>query len=116
MMDHHFAERQPGHVHIYASGVPVQHLHPYVIPHAHGKAKGALAGLNGTGSESGIIFLPADGEGVIGTSGLTFTAASLTVVFALVIPSIAMQVFLIGQKTLYPIISPVEPPPPRPAF
>lgn len=116
MLDHHFTERQTGHVHIYQIGLPVQHLHSYAIPHAHGEAKDVLHGLDDTGPQSGIIFLPADGEGMIGASGLTFTAASLTAAIVFVIPSILMQVFLMGQKALYPIISVAEPPPPRLAF
>ena len=32
LMDHHFAERQPGHRHL---GMPHYHLHTYDGPHAH---------------------------------------------------------------------------------
>ncbi len=34
MLDHHFTERQTGHVHIYQRGLPVQHLQSYAIPPA----------------------------------------------------------------------------------
>lgn len=35
ILEHHFAERQPNHVHLYLGQVVPQHVHSYEIPHTH---------------------------------------------------------------------------------
>ena len=35
VLDHHYAERQPEHGHIYLVRVVPDHIHPYEAPHAH---------------------------------------------------------------------------------
>lgn len=35
ILDHHFAERQPNHVHLYLRQVVPQHVHSYEIHHTH---------------------------------------------------------------------------------
>ena len=43
-LDHHFAERQPGHAHAFLSGV-VEHGHDPLQPHLHGPGEGAGDGV-----------------------------------------------------------------------
>jgi hypothetical protein len=35
LLDHHFAERQHDHVHVYPGRVTPDHAHPYEQPHSH---------------------------------------------------------------------------------
>ena len=35
VLDHHFAERQPDHTHIYLGTTLPRHVHPYEEPHSH---------------------------------------------------------------------------------
>jgi hypothetical protein len=37
IVDHHFAESEPNHEHIYLRGVSPKHIHPYEVPHTHPK-------------------------------------------------------------------------------
>lgn len=47
LLDHHFAERQPIHMHLYFGPVNPDHLHSYPAPHAH------LHGLESLGVQPG---------------------------------------------------------------
>ena len=38
VFDHHFAEREPAHEHIYLGRISLKHIHPYEVLHAHPKA------------------------------------------------------------------------------
>lgn len=35
VLDHHFAERQPDHAHIYFGPILFRHIHPFEEPHGH---------------------------------------------------------------------------------
>jgi hypothetical protein len=39
VLDHHFAERQPGHTHLYLGAQVPGHLHPYQQAHTHHQAE-----------------------------------------------------------------------------
>lgn len=41
VLDHHFAERQPGHTHLYLGAHVPDHLHPYQQAHTHHRAEAA---------------------------------------------------------------------------
>ena len=89
LADHHFAERQPGHLHIYLAGVPIQHLHDHESFHPHGSTNVDLFEVENTGPvlESSVIFMPQEGEG-LSVSTLGITLALLTSVVALALPNV----------------------------
>ena len=64
MLDHHFAERQPGHGHVYFGSAIPDHSHPYEVSrfsrhHVHqAPYENAPVGLRGdVGSYGGIVYL-----------------------------------------------------------
>ena len=114
--DHHFTERLPRHGHLYPSRLPFEHLHPFEIPHAHGEAQDASVSLDSKATQPGIIFLPPDEEGATWSSGISVTAALLTMFIALLIPPMLTRIFPTGQRAFRTIIAPPIPPPPRPAL
>ena len=59
MLDHHFAERHPGHSHIYLLSAASGHSHPFEHSHAHYDALYAPA----SGDEGIVFFAPLDGAG-----------------------------------------------------
>ena len=70
LLDHHLAERQPGHAHVYVGRAVPDHTHPYEVHHRHAHSGSA----NGNGGADGILYLTShDGIG----SGLTGATASL---------------------------------------
>lgn len=114
LADHHFAERQPGHVHIYVSGVPVQHLHDHEALHSHTNPAMVLAPFEAQSPtvESSVIFLPQEGEGLsVSTVGVTL--ALLTTIIALTLPTIFTILSPRSQLALRGISLSPEPPPPR---
>jgi len=111
LLDHHFAERQPGHLHIYPGGVPVEHPHPYEATHAHGEIGDASDGLKS--SEGGIIFLPSDEEGAPGPNGLGLAAAVLGMLIVLFIPPTLKRLLPQDRKAFSHFTPLQEPPPPR---
>ena len=72
MMDHHFAERQPGHLHIFLWGAPASHLHHHDTLHSHGDFGIAQPGAESATTilKNNVIFLPSDGEGTAGAPAL----------------------------------------------
>jgi len=67
VLDHHFAEREPHHQHIYFGSVLPKHIHPYEVPHAHGQKTAVPASGNAAPDSSppdGIVYLTSyDGIG-----------------------------------------------------
>ncbi len=115
MLDHHFAERQYHHQHIYFGSAGVEHVHFYELAHSH--THYALATPPGNaplGNESPnevVYFTSQDG---VGQSFLSFTATSLYVDF--VVPDLGDNQFLFGftnQDNLPPeiFIAPPKRPP-----
>lgn len=88
LADHHFAERHPGHDHIYLSPGAPNHAHPYQAAHSHS---------HGPPVSGGIVFLTAhDGAGQ-GYVDLAAPAISQSAIF----PGFDDARFLFG-------VSPVE--------
>ena len=117
LVDHHFAERQPGHLHVYLTGIPTQHLHHHEASHSHDAPVSDPSGIEAAGPvlENSVIFMPQDGEG-LSVSSIGMTLALLTTVVALALPTMHTLLMPLSQRaprgiTLYP-----EPPPPRPAL
>ena len=74
LADHHFAERQPGHLHIYLAGVPIQHLHDHEALHTHDASIADPLGVEESRPvlENSVIFMPQEGEGLsVSTLGIT---------------------------------------------
>lgn len=69
LLDHHFAERQPDHQHLYLGRSVPGHAHPYTLPHTHAHLNEAGSAespdLPKTGHDpDGIVFLTShDGVG-----------------------------------------------------
>ena len=65
MLDHHFAERHPGHQHIYLGAANPEHSHDFRQFHSHSRLGALLmaAGDVPANTSDGIVFvLPADGS------------------------------------------------------
>ena len=114
LADHHFAERQPGHLHIYLAGVPIQHLHDHEAFHPHGSTNVDLFEVENTGPvlENSVMFMPQEGEG-LSVSTLGITLALLTSAVALALPTMLTLLTPRSQRALRAIILYPEPPPPR---
>ena len=114
LADHHFAERQPGHLHIYLAGVPIQHLHDHETFHPHESTNEGPTGVENSGPvlESSVIFMPQEGEG-LSVSTLGITLALLTSAVALALPTMLTLLTPRSQRALRAIILYPEPPPPR---
>lgn len=114
LVDHHFAERQPGHVHLYLTGVSVQHLHHHEAFHSHDAPVADPSGLEAAGPvlENSVIFMPQEGEG-LSVSSIGVTLALLTTVVALALPTMFTLITPRNQRLLRGITLYPEPPPPR---
>ena len=111
LVDHHFAERQPGHLHIYLAGVPVQHLHDHEAYHTHDPQTTDTAN-DGPVLESGVIFMPQDGEG-LSISAVGVTLALLSTIIAIALPNLLTLQNTRGPRAMRGIFLSPEPPPPR---
>ncbi len=114
LVDHHFAERQPGHVHLYLTGVPTQHLHFHEAHHSHDSPPAGPSDVGSSGPvlENNIIFMPQEGEG-LSVSAAGVTLALLSTVIALALPTMITLISPRGQQSLRGITPHPEPPPPR---
>ena len=56
LLDHHFAERQPNHVHVYFGERIVEHVHPYGLVHSH-HPDIPNSPATRTGNADGIVYL-----------------------------------------------------------
>jgi hypothetical protein len=116
VLDHHFAERQHNHQHIYLGSADAKHTHSYDLLQLHSHTHNTPVIPPGNGSESNespneIIYLTSqDG---IAQSAPSFTIPALQVDF--VFPDLGDNHFLLsptGQDNLPPEI--FIPPPKRP--
>ena len=114
LVDHHFAERQPGHLHLYLTGVPVQHLHDHEASHTHNAPAADLQSVEDAGPvlENTVIFLPQEGEG-LSVSTIGVTLALLTTVVAIALPTMLALLTPRSQLTMRGIVLVPDPPPPR---
>ena len=62
MLDHHFAERHPGHGHLYLGAVSPGHSHPFQHSHIHYDAMYAPSPAKTAGGDV-VFFAPNDGMG-----------------------------------------------------
>ena len=114
LVDHHFAERQPGHLHIYLGGVPVQHLHDHQAYHTHHDPTVDSIGTEAAAPvlENGVIFMPQEGEGLsVSTVGMTL--ALLSTIIAIALPSLLTLQSLQSPRAMCGILLSPDPPPPR---
>jgi hypothetical protein len=64
MLDHHFAERHPGHQHLYLGSASPDHSHAYEHSHAnHGAWMYAPSASDGKRSDGVVFVMPGDGAG-----------------------------------------------------
>ena len=114
LVDHHFAERQPGHLHLYLTGLPIQHLHHHEAVHSHDAPIADPLGVETAGPvlENSVIFMPQEGEG-LSVSSVGVTLALLTTVVALALPTMLTLLTPRSQRALQGVTLHPEPPPPR---
>lgn len=83
LLDHHYAERVPGHLHL--AGVLAAHTHPYEVDHGHAQG-GAYTDASGAPlSEGGGNLLPQE-EAAGSSAGGGLTHLLLLALFALLVP------------------------------
>ncbi len=114
LVDHHFAERQPGHVHLYLTGAPSQHLHHHEAFHTHDTPAADPAEIEAGGPvlENSVIFMPQESEG-LSVSSIGVTLALLTTAVAITLPTFLMRLSPRNPQTLRGLTFHPEPPPPR---
>ena len=106
-LDHHAVERHPAHGHIFADGVPRDHLHGHEAGHSHVHGNAA--------SPDGITFLPANND-TTGVSILQLVSTGLAVSLALLVPPLFTLAGAPWRNVFSGFTPPVDKPPPRPAF
>lgn len=114
LVDHHFAERQPGHVHIYLGGIPIQHLHDHEAFHTHDAptADPAVSEAGAHVLENGVIFMPQEGEGLsVTTVGVTL--ALLATIIAIALPNLLTLQSPRSLRAMRGVFLSPDPPPPR---
>jgi hypothetical protein len=101
-------------VHLYLTGVPVQHLHHHEAFHSHDAPAVDPSGLETAGPvlENSVIFMPQEGEG-LSVSSIGVTLALLTTVVALALPTMLTLITPRNRRLLWGITLYPEPPPPR---
>jgi hypothetical protein len=102
VLDHHFTERITTHGHLYLSGVPWDHAHPYQETHLH----------DGSSTGDGLVFLPdRDAQPGVDASYVTqwiAAAAWLAVLPALLL--VAMPLLVQWRPVSALVIPPTQPP------
>ena len=84
LLDHHYAERVPGHLHL--AGVSGAHTHPYEVDHRHGHG-GAYTDASGAPlSEGAVGYLLPQEEAAGSSAGSGPTHLLLLALFALLVP------------------------------
>ena len=63
VIDHHFAERHPGHQHLYLGTALPDHSHSYERSHAHYGSWMYSPAAAGSPSDGIVFFMPNDGSG-----------------------------------------------------
>jgi hypothetical protein len=98
VLDHHFAEWEPYHEHIYLGSTLPKHLHSYEMPRSHGQKTAAPASGNtapDSSSPDGIVYLTSyDGIG----ETLTFPVFPL-LHLALVFPELENNQFVFNTAS-----------------
>ena len=110
LLDHHYAERVPGHLHL--AGVAASHTHPYEVEHRHGRGGAYTDAWGAPLPEGGGYLLPQeDAAGSSAGSGLTHLL--LLALFALLVPPMLSLIEARGQPWLRAFTPRTELPPPR---
>lgn len=108
IIGHHHLERTPGHGHIYAGGVPINHSHPHESAHHHDNS--------GPGAESnGIVYLPPNADST-GVNSFNVISIPLALSLMMIFPPL-----LVYSKSILSALSTVftprvETPPPQPVL
>ena len=115
LLDHHYAERVPGHLHVYSAGVSAAHTHPYEVDHRHAHG-GAYTDASGAPlSEGGLGFLLPQEEAAGSSAGSGLTHLLLLALVVLSIPPMLALIEARGPLWLRAFTPRTELPPPRPA-
>ena len=113
LLDHHYAERVPGHLHFYFAGVSADHTHPYEVAHRHGH-EGAYIDASGAPlSEGAVGFLLPQEEAAGSSAGSGLTHLLLLALTALSIPPMLALIAVRGPLWLRAFTPRTELPPPR---
>ena len=112
LLDHHFAERQPSHAHIYLDGPVYEHLHSFEKSDDHHPSRPS-AEANAYGGQAGDVVILTDVHGI--GSGPAGTPAYLRAVASLVLRDEGdLNRFALSQGTVSPrdiaIQTPKQPP------
>ena len=115
LLDHHYAERVPGHLHHYLAGVSAAHAHPYEVDHRHAYG-GAYTDASGAPLSEGTVgFLLPQEEAAGSSAGSGLTHLLLLAMFALLVPPMLALIEAQGPLWLRAFTPRTELPPPRPA-
>ncbi|MFQ5344151.1 MAG: hypothetical protein ACE5F6_21625, partial [Anaerolineae bacterium] len=87
LLDHHFVERQPFHVHIYFGAARPEHTHPYQVSHTHSHtrqiANPALAdSAQGRSLPDGIVYMTRHFGISLGLAVLTISVVHAALIFS----------------------------------
>ena len=110
MLDHHYAERVPGHLHL--AGVSGAHTHPYEVDHRHAQG-GAYTDASGAPLPEGAGYLLPQEEAAGSSAGTGLTHLLLLALFVLLVPPMLSLIEVRGQPWLRAFTPRTELPPPR---
>ena len=111
LLDHHYAERVPGHLHL--AGVSASHTHPYEVNHGHAPG-GAYTDASGAPLSEGAAGYLLPQEEAAGTSvGSGLTHLLLLALFALLVPPMLTLTAVRGPVWPGAFTPRAELPPPR---
>lgn len=110
LLDHHYAERVPGHLHI--AGVSGAHTHPYEVNHRHARG-GAYTDASGAPLPEGGGYLLPQEEAAGSSAGSGLTHLLLLALFALLVPPMLSLIAVRGPTWPGAFTPRMELPPPR---
>ena len=111
LLDHHYAERVPGHLHL--AGVAASHTHPYEVNHGHAQ-DGAYTDDSGAPlSEGAAGYLLPQEEAAGSSAGGGLTHLLLLSLLVLLIPPMLAMIEAHGSLWLRAFTPRTELPPPR---
>ena len=110
LLDHHFAERLPGHAHVYPKGSLIDHEHSYEQPHSHPPS----AGTSALAESRSPIAVPSGhaGGGVI-SAFMVDTAVLPSIVGPLLLPLLLLAASSGRDLARASMVSFVDTPPPQ---
>ena len=83
MLDHHFAERHPGHQHIYLGAANTEHSHDFRPFHSHNPLAALLSAteLPPQNAADGIVFVAPGGGSAHGIADITVPVSAQSISF-----------------------------------